>query len=854
MKKLKGLLVLFLALAMIFSFIGCDDDNKPCENHVDEDKDLKCDVCGEVLEDEGGGDEDDEGLKLIENGEAKFQFVATMASGSQVMNAIKNYIKAMGKLGIDIELVDDDEATVKDCEILIGEITSRGDKYNYNEHTLGKKGYVTTRIDNKIIIAAETNALILEHLEAFLEDVLLYEKKMDKEDVSNISFTKENEVLYVQDDYRIPDITINGVTIKEGYNIATDRTSAAHNNAAKTLQDTFYTRAGIWLDIVPLDEATDKSIVIMKVDKTDGNGNPGPAGKDGFLVKATKEGRLNILCAYDNALAGAMDSFVAMLGIKTEAINFTSDKSYFTKEVSVVRYEDYEELTDDDRTNDFEALIEVHAYANEGGQPVYAESGGRYYITETFGKMIVIKTDCYFGNAKFFIDDSFITTSDLKTRHGGNIFKIAAETAARTYSESNDYLKIWETLNEVGVKTTTTEIPLNLGYDVLIIPYDFSRYMYKRGGTDTGDPQHEAIIVRADNTVDPSTPPLFDFDKVDQVVVCRIDDPTITISGGHFETYATRADKLSLNRGIGITRSNVIIDGMDHFVDNQPLGPAATTDPDGDICYNGGGPNYNGWLWFQECNNVTVQNTKLCGRTHYREGSYDIGGGNANKLVFKNCTQYNMYSNEEKEICWEQTKDYWGIMGTSYCKNIEYYNCILSRLDAHAGVYNIVIKDSKIRTVSAVGGGTALFENSKIYQGSVISLRSDYASSWRGDIIVKNVVLAPESSVSNVGVVSGTVHNADFGFNTAIPNVYVENLTHTKGANYKHFYVFTLSCDQSFINGGEYKNSPIWGKVAEVSQPDGYQFAALSSHPQYGNKFPYVEEYKVLPYTPSNDD
>ena len=213
-----------------------------------------------------------------------------------------------------------------------------------------------------------------------------------------------------------------------------------------------------------------------------------------------------------------------------------------------------------------------------------------------------------------------------------------------------------------------------------------------------------------------------------------------------------------------------------------------------------------------------------------------------------------MYSNEEKETCWEQTKDYWGIMGTSYCKNIEYYNCILSRLDAHAGVYNIVIKDSKIRTVSAVGGGTALFENSKIYQSSVISLRSDYASSWRGDIIVKNVVLVPESSVSNVGVVSGTVHNADYGFNTVMPNVYVENLTHTKGVNYEHFYVFTLSCDLAYINGGEYKNTPIWGKVAEVSQPEGYKFTALSSHPEYKNKFLFVEEYKILPYTPSNDD
>ena len=49
---------------------------------------------------------------------------------------------------------------------------------------------------------------------------------------------------------------------------------------------------------------------------------------------------------------------------------------------------------------------------------------------------------------------------------------------------------------------------------------------------------------------------------------------------------------------------------------------------------------------------------------------------------------------------------YWGIAGSSYCKNMTYDGCMLSRFDAHAGIYNGKIINSTINAVEIIGGGT----------------------------------------------------------------------------------------------------------------------------------------------------
>ena len=413
-----------------------------------------------------------------------------------------------------------------------------------------------------------------------------------------------------------------------------------------------------------------------------------------------------------------------------------------------------------------------------------------------------------------------------------------------TYTKEDDPLGLIARLNERGgISTSDTTLPLNLGFDALICPINTEKSMYKRwspnGKVGAGKPQQEVVLVKADNSIDLSTRPLFPYEGVDKLIVARCDNPTITIKCGKITTIATRCDMHwnYVARTFRINRSNVIIDGLDHYVENQPIGepihkmlsgyevPIPVT--------SGGGPNYQGFIYTYMAHNIVVQNTKLCGRAHYNNGSYDIGGSLSNKTVFKNCTQYNMY--DENGELYSENHAYWGIHGTNYCKNIEFINCEFFRFDAHAGVYNVLISGCTLGKINTNGGGTLIIENSTIYSPALIGLREDYATSWRGDVIFKNVVFDRRGNTnfgwrSCLRLVGGNIHNAFYGFNTQIPNVIVDNVTWTEACETNEVYVYGLGRDKSFYDEEAEKQNVILpaDKVIIRNQKPGFEITKLS--------------------------
>ncbi len=477
--------------------------------------------------------------------------------------------------------------------------------------------------------------------------------------------------------------------------------------------------------------------------------------------------------------------------------------------------------------DDFEALRRAHEFSNEHRRfTVCSDTDSSYYIKKTGGQSIVIKTDTNWSDSEFIIDDSYIgDTPEEKIERHAWIFSVRCDYSV-TYTAKNDELGILERINTGGgIKTDSKQIPLNLGYDALIMPIDIDKRVYRRGGergnTDNGFTQREIMVVHADNTVDDETPPLFDYDKVDEIKIVRIDSEPINIWGGLFTNIASRCDTNAYyNRGIAVSRANVRISGLVHRIKNQPLGETRPDRP----ASMGGGPNYNGFLFAANCHNLFVEHCKFSGHVHYSQGSYDLGGSSSNKLVFKNCTQFNMFRLANQ--MYPEAQAYWGIMGTSFCKNIEYYDCELSRLDAHAGVYNLKVIGCTIGIINAVGGGVAVIENSTIYNPRVIGLRSDYGSTWRGDIVIKNCHLI--SPFDRASAVNGIIHNADYGYNTVMPNLYIENLTHNLGENHPDFTVFgVIKCPNTFTEERGIINDYQPSQKIVIKQPKGYKFSKI---------------------------
>ena len=153
-------------------------------------------------------------------------------------------------------------------------------------------------------------------------------------------------------------------------------------------------------------------------------------------------------------------------------------------------------------------------------------------------------------------------------------------------------------------------------------------------------------------------------------------------------------------------------------------------------------------------------------------GSYGINLNSSNALYFKNCDQTNFFYPDGTPSVNEVI---WGIMGSNYCKNITYDSCRLTRLDAHAGVYNATVKNSEIIYIRLTGGGEFLIEDSTVYGNEIVSLRDDFGCTWRGNATIRNCELKNNGVVNLFHARFYEHHN--FGYQAYYPaNIVIDNL------------------------------------------------------------------------------
>ena len=267
--------------------------------------------------------------------------------------------------------------------------------------------------------------------------------------------------------------------------------------------------------------------------------------------------------------------------------------------------------------------------------------------------------------------------------------------------------------------------------------------------------------------MDINAPIIWDFDQITDITALPIDETTLTISGGRFTTIANNAESKYnyYSRGIAIRRSNVLVTGMEHRITGE-----------GDH-----GAPYGGFINIGDCAYVTVQNTILTGHKVYvtigaagvsvSMGTYDLSINRALNVSFVNCSQTNDINDT----------GYWGILGSNYCKNLVYDNCTLSRFDAHMGVANATIRNSTLghQGINAIGSGTFTVENSTIYGRSLINLRSDYGSTWQGELLIRNCKFVPAGGKTvSASLIGGSYSGQhDFGYTCYMPEkIIIENL------------------------------------------------------------------------------
>ncbi len=537
-------------------------------------------------------------------------------------------------------------------------------------------------------------------------------------------------------------ITVNGVSVDE-YSVVSAE-GALYSNAAQTLCNEIYKACG--KRVSAAEKAEGKAFIIDEALND----------TDSFSLKV-ENGNVYIKGSRGAGISRGITAFADEVLLASNGVYDFKDGYEFNKTFTdFVTYEDFGAVGDG-KADDFEAVVKAHEYANENGLSVFANETATYYIGGA-DKTACIMTDTDWSTARFIIDDTAVENRSAW------VFNIAPSQGGINITEKVSPLK-----------SDATNIGTQLDGKSLVVLTDSNvkRYIRKGANQNSGSNQTDAVIVDENGNISPQTPLIWDFDSVTSAAAYPIDTEKLTVKGGRFTTIANNAasEYNYYARGILVRRSNTVIDGLYHDIENEG---------------KTGAP-YSAFVSLSYCADVTVKNCTFTGHKKYfttgsagtsvAMGTYDIGAAMAVNARFINCNQ----TNDITDI------DYWGIAGTNYCKNLVYDGCALSRFDAHQGVLNATVKNSVLghHGIKLIGSGTALVENTTVLSDCFIALRSDYGSTWNGELIIRNCKFYPTGISSHI-IDAENSEDHDFGYTCYLPRrVEIDGFyVHRIGNNY----------------------------------------------------------------------
>lgn len=465
--------------------------------------------------------------------------------------------------------------------------------------------------------------------------------------------------------------------------------------------------------------------------------------------------------------------------------------------------------------DDMPALVSAHEEANRRCLPVRAKAGAVYYISPK-DRTAVIMTDTDWTGAKFIIDD----------RDCENI-KAPVFRAAASENEAGMQLDI----PALGYGQTSLNNPFGRDLFVIVLNEEHRDFIRRGLNRNNGDARMDCFVLYADGRL--SSGVSFDFEKVTSVQVFPIDEKTLNICGGEFTTIANRAPS-EYNyhlRGLEISRSNTELHHVTHYVEGES---------------DHGAP-YTGFIYIADCANVHVHDCVVTAHYIYRTigalglpvamGSYDINCYRTANVTFSRCVQTTDIMDER----------YWGIIGTNYCRDMVFEDCVFSRFDAHRGVTNCTLRRCRLgwQCLNAIGAGTFLIEDTEACGRNFVYLRFDYGCNWLGDIIIRNCTWKPLTEGRNIiGAENDGVH--DFGYICHITqNVVIDGLKIIEdSSDSKPVFVFADYLGKDDIPADERRYMPVPPVSVKVRNIETEREVRLCQEPALMPETEFIAELK----------
>ena len=460
-------------------------------------------------------------------------------------------------------------------------------------------------------------------------------------------------------------------------------------------------------------------------------------------------------------------------------------------------------------SDNYYSIKAAHDCANKYGKPVVVSNNKTYNIymksySENPLESIKVRTNTDLGNSTIYIHDE----SDIIKKSGmsGYIYEIINDESRKKIS-ANSFV------NNIAFGRSISQFS-GMG-DALVTIKDNNRKVFKRSGsneTTDGGGNSAYDVFRVDNNGKILDPLFWSYNTIDtndnninkniEIYIYKISKNQLIFRNAHFYNIVDSSDYSSddvytnygyANRGILLKRSNSVINNVYHgFVnENHEL-------------INNTTYGYNGFFSIGTSANITLNTLKVQALkvNSAHRSSYDLY---FNGVAGINITDVRMNEFDgENQL---KDKNYWGVTGTNFSKNVVYDRCSLNRIDTHRGVYNLTVNDSEIGVygLNQIGYGDMNVNRVKVkHTNQFIRLRDDYGSSWNGNINVNNCEIMPDNdnpayliSAKITYDKDGYVH--DYGYDLRIPNVNLNGFKVYNNSN--DFYIFNISESVNKTNG-----------------------------------------------------
>ena len=646
--------------------------------------------------------------------------------------------------GVETKVTTDwDKNPVSEYEFVVGDTTRipADEGLGFTLRDLGADGWFVKVSGSRIYMAGGSPATTRLAVEHFLTQFCGYTGSEETGAPMTALSIPGNYEYVVRQSYPITSLTLGGKSLSE-YRMVVTSADIKAKEAAERLQSALYSQSGVWVEIAAKDESWDGPTILLS-DRT-------PATSGHFEV-VVENGNLIFSTDVKSGFIRGVTAFLTD-AVQGKSGDIALDNYKLDEEIgSYVLYSDYG-ARGDGKTNDMNAIIAAHRAANSMGVQVRADYGATYYIG-AHTESAIIQTDTDWTGASFILDDSKMDDSKR------TIYAFKITTAQKSYSIV-DQLK-GKTITEGQAKLDVT---LNGEEKAVLILTDETTRVYIREGVNqnSGFVQQEIIVLDKDGNVDPMTPVIWNWENYTTAKVIPVDEKALTVKGGTFTTIVNQEESRPrfYTTGIGIFRSNTVIDGVEHYVIDEGKESAP----------------YYGFFNTEDCAFVTIKNGVVT--PHWTHTNNPTGHGIASQGTYDLCSTRAAYLTYENLIQSNDIMDdtYWGIMASKFCKNITLDGCKFSRFDAHEGVCNATIKNSELgyQGLNAIGFGTLTVENTVIHNTTFIQLRSDYGSTWKGDFVIKNCKWDPgkgKTLTANTYALIGGNHNAfwDYGYDCYMP-------------------------------------------------------------------------------------